>query len=593
MAKTISPAPSEWQELRPPLPEGCRQVAEWLAARVPDDVELYVRPHLNGLRPSIVLLSEKHGMTVLDVIEASIVVERWRRGLNGALVRGSHAEPQRVRLDPNARAEYVRDDVLNVYCPRLGAAAKRDASLAGRLAVYVVFPFDSCAEVHHVCDRHLARGKEILRDAPDEIMPWRQSRAAPLDARMVSDLRNWLVEPDVEAQKRRPIHLNPKQEELAYRRTQSGYRRIKGPPGSGKSQVLATRAAVLAGHELQVLVVTYNITLRHYLRDLIDRASRGGVRSHITITNFHDWLRDLCRNAQLSQQLKEAWAQDIEAADDAQRGLAIGRQALAVLGNDARGYDAVLVDEGQDFELEWWNLLCGVVREDGEHVLVADTGQDLYDRSENWTDVGMTGAGFTGPWATLTGSYRIPRRIHPAIVRLARSLQVERVDLDQGDQQEQFDLTEIRWIETSPENFVDEVARAVATMPTLSDPDPTAYADVFLLVQTHARGLKAVERLEQLRISVGHVFGETSADSRRRKLWFMQDDARVKATTVHSFKGWESRALVVAVDRFTTRTDRMEVYIALTRLKTSDLTSYLTIVNCAPPFSGFRAVLDC
>ena len=32
-------------------------------------------------------------------------------------------------------------------------------------------------------------------------------------------------------------------------------------------------------------------------------------------------------------------------------------------------YDAILVDEGQDFHLEWWNVLKSTVKNEGEMLL--------------------------------------------------------------------------------------------------------------------------------------------------------------------------------------------------------------------------------
>ena len=60
-------------------------------------------------------------------------------------------------------------------------------------------------------------------------------------------------------------------------------------------------------------------------------------------------------------------------------------------------YDAILVDEGQDFELDWWNLLRKQVRPDGEMLLVSDPTQNIYGQ-DSWTDEAhMLGAGFSGP----------------------------------------------------------------------------------------------------------------------------------------------------------------------------------------------------
>lgn len=83
--------------------------------------------------------------------------------------------------------------------------------------------------------------------------------------------------------------------------------------------------------------------------------------------------------------------------------------------------DAVLVDEGQDFSLKWWNMLRQhVCRPDGELLLVADPTQDLYEKRA-WTDEDrMLGAGFSGPWTELRGSYRMPRDLTPVVAEFAQ-----------------------------------------------------------------------------------------------------------------------------------------------------------------------------
>ena len=43
---------------------------------------------------------------------------------------------------------------------------------------------------------------------------------------------------------------------------------------------------------------------------------------------------------------------------------------------------------------------------------------------------------------------------------------------------------------------------------------------------------------------VQHVFGTTQSERRKRKTNFWGSAAGVKGCTVHSFKGWESRAVL-------------------------------------------------
>jgi hypothetical protein len=88
---------------------------------------------------------------------------------------------------------------------------------------------------------------------------------------LANDFRAWLREPEHAATQREPLPLNADQQRIATTRTRTGYRRVRGPAGCGKSLALAARASQLAGEGKDVLVVSFNITLLHYLRDLAVR----------------------------------------------------------------------------------------------------------------------------------------------------------------------------------------------------------------------------------------------------------------------------------------------------------------------------------
>ena len=64
-----------------------------------------------------------------------------------------------------------------------------------------------------------------------------------------------------------PFKLIGEQLELA-KLKQNSIRRWGGVAGAGKSLVLAEKAARALKKDYRVLILTYNITLRHYLKDL-------------------------------------------------------------------------------------------------------------------------------------------------------------------------------------------------------------------------------------------------------------------------------------------------------------------------------------
>ena len=74
---------------------------------------------------------------------------------------------------------------------------------------------------------------------------------------LANDLRGWLKEPAFSKEQREPLKLNNRQRAIAITtdRELVRFRKVRGPAGSGKSQALAARAAVLASEDKRVLVL--------------------------------------------------------------------------------------------------------------------------------------------------------------------------------------------------------------------------------------------------------------------------------------------------------------------------------------------------
>jgi len=64
-------------------------------------------------------------------------------------------------------------------------------------------------------------------------------------------------------------------------------------------------------------------------------------------------------------------------------------------------------------------------------------------------------------------------------------------------------------------------------------------------------------------------------------------DARVKATTLHSFKGWETRGLVIYAGHRNSQKALALTYTGLTRIKRHPECSYITVVSAVPELSAY------
>lgn len=146
--------------------------------------------------------------------------------------------------------------------------------------------------------------------------------------------------------------------------------------------------------------------------------------------------------------------------------------------------------------------------------------------------------------------------------------------------------------------------REVLALRRLAGKPGLANADITFLTDDTKLGRKVVDALGEYRVRVADTFAPdwetadvderplfmTDEDvARRRKMAFFLHDARVKATTLHSFKGWESPLIVLHVSMARAAESRALVYAGLTRLKRSAEGSALTVVCSAPELEGFGA----
>jgi hypothetical protein len=516
--------------------------------------------------------------------------------------------------NPVTKVRLYKNELFDLYCPRLNDCAGFAAVTAGlifsrasrRQAEALLAPFRAHDAGAKAYPRYypIAGADDVASENLDAIFPeWTRTSSQYMSAAIAEDLRGWLREPAFSREQRHLLEMDARQRELATTRTASGYRRIKGPAGSGKSVVLAARAAELADQGKRVLVATYNITLLNYLRDLAVRhaTSRSVVRRQVDFLNFHMWCKRVCigsgnKNAYDELWTEESAADEFEVDDVLQKDLPRLVQRLYEENPDTLPhYDAVLVDEGQDYYLEWWQALRRAVEAGGEMVLAANKTQNIYATAAAWTEDAMGNAGFRGPWAELRVSYRLPPSVVPLVKEFARQfLTTEEVDIPEverkSEQMEFADLfpVELRWVQVHEPGSSVAVCVAEIRHQMIRLRADTAIADITFL-SGKAIGQEVVSELEVYGVHVLHTFDAEASVSRRKKRAFFQGAANVKATTLHSFKGWEARHLVLFVESVQRAEDRALIYAALTRLRRHGQGSALTVVCACQELARYGA----
>jgi len=614
MTRLIEPPRKEFERLLTPLTPGERQLIDLFDEKLDPNWEIYVQPHLNGLRPDLVLLNPHIGIAVFEVKDWDLGAMRYYAdGSPPRLMAEDRHGKKFWKENPVRKIRQYKKELFELYCPRLDDNAGLAVITAGlvftksdRSDVKQVFEsFRDDGMRNHPQYYPIGGADDLEEGAIKRIFPeYQRSSSGFMTPEMASDLRGWLQEPAFSKEQRTPLPLDERQKMLASTRTKTGYRRIKGPAGTGKSLVLAARAAELASEGKKVLVACYNITLLNYLRDFSVRhkTARKEIRRKVDFLHFHGWCKRVCEeDEEHDEKYKALWAsssadspeskdaeQEPSSALDEKLPKLVQRLYKNTDSNDLLPkYDAILVDEGQDFLPSWQQTLRCALVDGGEMVMVADKTQNIYSTAATWTEDVMKKAGFTGRWTELKTSYRLPSSVIPIVRAFAREfLGKEEIDvpsLEEKDRQKELEPAKLRWLQVRGNDQARKahICERELTRMMKELPPNTAVTDITLLSNREI-GREVVKLLQKKNVHVLNTF-----DNQRQKRAFFQGAAQVKATTLHSFKGWEARLLVLFVDKISHTNSKALFYTALTRLRRHDWGSCLTIVSCCDELKTF------
>jgi hypothetical protein len=323
--RIISPPLEELEKLRTPLEPGEKHVLDFFQHHLPVEWEIYIQPHLNGLRPDFVLLNPHIGIAVFEVKNWNLTAMRYwvdeERSPPTLMGNDGTRDFSLKASDPVSRIRLYKEMIKDLFCPRMNKTAANALITAG--IIFTSSPTERVEQLlSPLLERYKMRTEKARRYYPvsgldalengavSVVFPESERRSSgKMHFGYAQDLRNWLVEPSISSEQRKPLPIDSRQRELATTRAPQGYRRIRGPAGSGKSLVLAARAGQLVSEGRDILVVSFNITLLHYLQDLTVRWSEQsrGARKKATWWNFHFWCKYVCFEAGASDDYWSLW----------------------------------------------------------------------------------------------------------------------------------------------------------------------------------------------------------------------------------------------------------------------------------------------
>ncbi|UGB37350.1 DEAD/DEAH box helicase [Frateuria soli] len=326
--------------------------------------------------------------------------------------------------------------------------------------------------------------------------------------------------------------MDAQQEQLA-RSLGDEHRIIHGVAGSGKTMILGFRAMQLArAMNRPILVLCYNKTLAARLEQLI---GERGLAEKVQVYNFHKWCH------------KMLTAYHVELPPKGSDGFFEQMVERVIAGVDKGQiprfqYGAVLVDEGHDFEPDWYRLIVQMIDPATNSLLVLyDDAQNIYGKADrrnvSWKSLGIQAQGRT---TILKLNYRNTLEILAVARGFANELLVERDD--DGDGVPLIAPESAGRRGPVPELIRVETAAAQLTVLIAQLRDESAHgrpwSDMAVIFRNQWEGEKLAEALEREGIPA------RLAEGRGKGALFAVGDT-VKLVTMHSSKGLEFPFVIV------------------------------------------------
>ena len=604
-----------WQQLEEqnnPLTGGEMSLLKYLDNHLPKDNQwkkgdklenykgwlIFGQPFLNGTRPDIIIFNPQVGLVIYEVKDWNLDIYEWKQGEGLFVYDGKGTYPVKSPID---QVEHYKEKLIGQLVPSIGEAIDQNNKNFGLIKTGVYFHKAKT----EVCQSKLGTKIKDFKYFPffgfDCLTESRLKEIVP-DVEITSsnywnrkwniDILFWLNPPFHNIEQGTILKLKGNQIKVAEPKV--GHYRIRGVAGSGKTQALAYRAGKLASQDFNVLVISFNITLWHYVKDMIARSPFNFSWSKFTFTHFHgfckDRLNEFERKWPKSPQRKDYRNQeDYDSALEFFFKVTVPNAVVgAISGKQYQKYDAILIDEGQDYHLDWYFLLNKYFLNSHDEVLiVCDKRQNIFDRELDWLDKRVTKEGldkFKEPYIDLTVTFRLPKRV--AVMSnefsvefdLNQELKVGRLE----DNPVLLHSQHIIWLNMDESEWQYYIYNAFLRLKK----EGYSASDMVILLPSHKLGKVAVDLFREKQIEVNHVFEEdTEARYHPHKKAFWMGDGRLKMSTIHSFKGWELLNIVLFIPAKAPETNkRLDalVYTALTRTREN-----LIILNSNTRYNSF------
>ena len=395
--------------------EGELHLLNFLDTELDASFEVYFNPYMNGDRPDIIIMRKGHGVMVIEVKDYNLDLYELDDRKN-FVIKSNKAKTYK---SPIFQVLKYKNNLYELHIDKLLEKKIKDSKNFSIVspAVYfhkanskkikemLVTPF----EKHQKYQKNLKYIDLIGRDNLNEfyfnkilekryLKPKSKRTSFLFTDDIYESFKRFLKPPIHLKEQGKEIRYTPKQMEIIYDSTRKE-QRIKGVVGSGKTTILAARA--VQAHKRtngNVLILTFNITLRNYIKDKISDVREEFPWENFVISNYHLFIHSQLNNLSIPIVVPENFDQlsDIEKDAFWENKYYSNKKLFLERIDDIKTFDVILIDEIQDYKRAWMEIIkeC-FLSENGEYILFGDVKQNIYNNTTDGKDVSTNVRGVT------------------------------------------------------------------------------------------------------------------------------------------------------------------------------------------------------
>lgn len=608
---------------------------KYLVDNLPADYEVYFQPFLNGDMPDIVVMRKNVGVVIIEVKDwnfNSYYIDSENKWYS--VTSSNHSIKS-----PFQQVFGYKSNMFNLHINGLAEKNVMNKHFYNIIKTFVYFHSASEEEIKNIyikAELEIKKNRDHLnqkyRDKVIEISSYNKSmdywshktkqinrdKGLSLYGNKISKLldsltsnqdlftdeiyiefKRYLKPPFHVANQGKDINYDKKQTRLT--KSGSGFQKIKGIAGSGKTTILAKRAVnAHKRHHEHVLILTYNKTLRNFIRDKISEVREDFSWGMFGIINYHSFITQILNECGLEISPPENNKATAEYFDTLYSDENLFDDHIDTI----KKYQTILIDEVQDYQTAWIKIIRKYfLLSEGEMVLFGDDSQNIYKRNVSQKNSTIV-HGF-GSWEMLSRSYR--SELDSPIISLTQKFQQDYLS-------EKYDMVQVEFSPTQgvlplicildsysfsdigdvgkifkiifryiKENAIhsNDICIVSTSTPILRKLDMIIRTEMNEKTQTTFEKEEVFNKLEKEHYNdKSKLYSELENIRGSKKFSFNLNSGLIKLSTVHSFKGLESSTVIYLL----MKEDEEEMaYTGITRAKNN----FIVFLQNGNNYTGF------